>query len=306
MLKKILYHYRPINLFIVCVTQLVVLTFLIQNSNSVNCFPIIVFPAIFACTVIITISGYLINDYFDYSIDEINKPLKQRLSKDSLLRLYLFNVTLGLVLAIFIANEIGNLFYTLIYFLATLLLFLYASHFKRLGLIGNVVVSSFSSLVIAIIWFVFKVFCIPIQNDLPNTILVQKVNKESILLLFMCFVFLSSMAREIIKDCQDISGDSKFGLQTLPIRIGINRTIFFVNFFLAILIIVSCTWIYSTLATMPIYKSVILVLIIFTIIYSMIKTNKAKNSEDFKFVSKILKTCMGFGILYLFTLSLPS
>ena len=121
----------------------------------------------------------------------------------------------------------------------------------------------------------------------------------------MCFVFLSSMAREIIKDCQDIEGDSKFGLKTLPIRVGLDRTKFFVQLFLITLVVVICTWIYTSIAIFPIYISAILVVTIIAIIYSMIKINKAKSSDDYKSVSKILKICMGFGILYLFTLSLP-
>lgn len=283
-------------MLIVCLTQIIIISFLLGNAQFSNCFHILIFPILIACTVIITIGGYLINDFFDYEIDKINKPSKLSLPKNALLKLYIYHSVLGFILAIYIAFEVGSLYYVSIYLLAILILFLYAAKLKSIGLMGNLVVSIFSSLVVAIIWFVFDLIC----ESAPYE------NTKIILILFMCFIFLSSMAREIIKDCQDVVGDKQFGLKTLPIRIGTDKAIIFVLFFLASLIAICCTWIYYSMSNYPIYKSVILFVTILILVYAMIKTNKAKSSLDFKSISKILKISMGFGILYLFTLSLPS
>ena len=275
---------------------MIVFSFLSQNSKFSNCFPIIVFPAFILCTILITIAGYLINDFFDYKIDEINKPSKLRLSKASILKLYFFNVVLGLLIAIFIANKFGNLNYVFVYLLAVIILFLYASHFKELGLFGNLVVSIFSSLVIGVSWYFYNLFCSSEPSSQTN----------SIIILFMCFVFLCSMAREIVKDCQDIIGDSALGLRTLPIRIGINKTTFFIQFYIAALILVIFIWIHYTFPIFPLYKSLILGLINVILIYTAFKTNKAKDALEFKSISKLLKLSMALGILYLFTLCLPT
>ncbi len=245
--------------------------------------------------MLITLAGYLINDFYDYEIDQINKPSAHRFTRSIILKFYFGSIIIGLLIAVGIANSLGNLNYLFVYLVATGLLFLYASYFKGFGLSGNLIVSIFSSMVIAIIWFVFYLYCGPIVEQKAQT-----------LILFMCFVFLSSLAREIIKDCQDIEGDSKFNLKTLPIRIGVLKTSIFINFILLALILTIGAWLYSSYASMPLYKTLILGSTIWLIAKAIYLTNKARTSKDFKLISGLLKICMAIGITYLFTLSLSS
>ncbi len=243
------------------------------------------------CTLLITIGGYIINDYFDYDIDLINKPNKLQLNKVELILPY-FGVTLiGFGLAIYISQLLDKLNYSTIYIIAVLFLFIYASHFKGKGLIGNVLVSTYSSLVIGVLWFTHSKIEGMISDD-----------KQITLLIFMSFIFFSSIAREIIKDCQDIKGDAQYGMETLPIKIGIDKAIFFAIFFLLTLATICTTWILTSNNT-NIQKLIFAPALVLIILVS-VKTYSARTSADFKFISTLIKVSMAFGLIYLFYLSI--
>lgn len=294
-LKQLIYHSRPINLVIVAITQFIIIAFLYSwefSSLHLTFKPLMIFSLILLCTILITISGYLINDYFDYEIDSINKSNSARLRKIELLAPYFIILLLGLVIALFIAYRLGNLMYTFNYFLAVAMLFLYASHFKSTGLFGNFIVSIFSSLVIGIIWYVYEL----IHQSATQS-------QGQVLIIFMSFIFLISMAREIVKDCQDLEGDAKFGLQTLPIKIGIYKAVIFAGFFLGALITICLFWLYHSFSNLPINLNVLLGIIIALVCFTMIKVLKSKTEFDFKSSSKLLKICMALGIFYLLAIS---
>lgn len=294
-IKQLIYHSRPINLFIVAVTQLIILFFLFWNGGALakdSLLPAYIYLGLIACTMIITLGGYLINDYFDYEIDAINKINTSRFKKPQLLTAYFLSVVVGFCLAIYLAKYLGVFRYLYIYIVAVLCLFLYGSHLKRLGLVGNVVVSLFSSLVIAVIWALYNITCPALEEA-----------KAQVLILFMSFIFLSSMAREIIKDCQDFNGDSKFGLKTLPIRIGLERAAIFAILFMGILILVCGSWLYFVYTEYPFYVTIPLAIVIAISLITIRKTFTASSSSDYKEVSSILKSIMGLGIIYLLMLS---
>jgi len=296
-LRKLLYHARFINLLIVGITQSIVIFFLFDTifgyaaTNTIQQ----VYFLIIACTILITLGGYLINDFFDYEIDSTNKKAAKRLSKIHLLTAYFLVCFAGFGIAYFICHLIGQFSYLLVYILAMALLFLYASHFKSQGLIGNVVVALFSSLVVALLWFVQVYF----GHEVPPF-------KASTLIFFMCFIFLASMARELVKDCEDIQGDKQFGLKTLPIRIGIERTIFFIGLFLIVLFLVLLSWFYWIAPQSSILIKASLLPIILVNLYLVFKNFKAKTKQDFASISSLIKLMMGLGIISLGLISYHS
>ena len=183
-LKQFIYHSRPINLLIVAITQAIILAFLFswdQSQILISTSTILIFGSILLCTSIITICGYLINDYFDYEIDSTNKSSQIRFDKITLLKSYFGSIFIGLLLGIYLAFQLEEPLYLSIYLLAVILLFCYASYFKQNGLIGNFVVSLFSSLVVAIIWYVFELT----QFEIPE-------EKTLVLIVFMCCLLYTS------------------------------------------------------------------------------------------------------------------
>lgn len=154
-----------------------------------------------------TAAGNVINDYFDYNIDLINKPERPipsgRISLENGKRygylLFLAGTTCG-----FLISYITNNWIPLgIVLFADIVLYLYAYKLKSTPLIGNLAVGFMTGF-----GFVFGGFCI---NN-PSIIM------TSTFLGF--FAFVMTTAREIIKDIEDIEGDKADGAKTLPIMIG--------------------------------------------------------------------------------------
>lgn len=161
--------------------------------------PVLVFSVVF----LITGAGNTINDYFDYEIDRINRPGRPipsgRVSRKTALSFSVLLFGTGVVLSYWL----GTVCLLLAGF-NSLLLFLYASTFKRMPLAGNVVVGYLAG----------STFLFGGAPEIFNGTGIQ-----STMILFLLAV-LATMAREIVKDIQDIEGDSKAKARTLPIVIG--------------------------------------------------------------------------------------
>lgn len=154
-----------------------------------------------------TSAGNVINDYFDYEIDLVNKP--QRAIPSGKISLkggrnygYLLFI-LATICGFLISYLTNNWIPFIIVLMSDVILYLYAFKLKSTPLIGNFVVGFMTGFE-----FVFGGF------TLNNPSIIQ----TSIYLGF--FAFVMTAAREIIKDIEDIEGDKSEGAKTLPILIG--------------------------------------------------------------------------------------
>lgn len=153
---------------------------------------------------LITASGNVINDYFDYEIDKINKPERPlpsgRISRKNAFILYALLSFLGLLASL----QISINFFFLALFNSGLV-FLYSKKLKK-TLLGNGVDS----------WLACSVFIAPIfiQNKLifysPATVLAG-------------IAFLGNYGREVLKDVEDVKGDKIHNAKTLPILLGSRK-----------------------------------------------------------------------------------
>lgn len=174
-------------------------------------------------TVIIAGSGYIVNDIFDQNADAFNKPNNSYLGENGITIktawiYYSAFVLLGFIVAMFIAYSIGKLRLLIIYPLAVILLLLYSKYFKKLPLIGNIVVAIFCAFIPGIIlyaeWDTIYFFEWGSEGE--------RFSYLSLFAAYITFAFLSTMVREIVKDIEDIDGDKAVGIRTLPIVAGEN------------------------------------------------------------------------------------
>ncbi len=204
-MKDIRYFFllsRPLNVLITLIAF--TLAAFIAQGNLQTC---ITDPQFwFGCIslTVISATGYWVNDVFDFKIDRENKPRKvivnAHLSVKKVFTAYLAALVLVLVFSIWYqpitlfglnAAAIG-------------LLFLYAWLLKRTTVVGNIVIALLTALVV----YYAAVMYVP---------------RTAVMWMIM-FAFEVTFIREVIKDIEDIKGDLKFKLQTLPIRIGIQAT----------------------------------------------------------------------------------
>jgi 4-hydroxybenzoate polyprenyltransferase len=127
-----------------------------------------------------------------------------------------------------------------------------------------------------------------------------------ILLDYAIFAFLLNFIREIVKDLEDVKGDSNQEMSTLPIVFGVKRTTILV--FVLSIIPILCVLYYlnyylfqSGLILSAIYG---FVFILAPLIYFTIKIGSATQTKDFRHLSTVLKWVLFFGILSIVVISL--
>ncbi len=248
-------------------------------------------------SVLIAGAGYIINDIMDQETDNDNKPEKiiigKSISESMGYNIYfLMNVT-GVGIGFYLANIIQKPTFGGVFIIIVTLLYLYATSFKKMLLIGNIIVALLVGLSILIIG---------LFDLLPLT---YEVNRNemgkyfSVLMDFAIFAFVINFIREIVKDMEDIYGDTNQGMNTLPIVIGIkktNKVVFILGIITTVFILLYTNdyFMNSKLYFVVIYM---LIFIISPMVFFSMKIWYAITKKDFQLLSTILKWVIFFGIL---------
>ncbi|MGK0317360.1 MAG: 4-hydroxybenzoate polyprenyltransferase [Saprospiraceae bacterium] len=245
-------------------------------------------------TVLIAAAGYVINDIFDQESDLLNKPRSsyiddENLSAKSAWFYYGSLVLVGFLIAFYIAFSIDKLHLLLIYPTFVGLLFLYSKVFKKLPLIGNLVVAIFCAFVPGIILYA--------EWDVLEQAKVSSPSGYELVfgmfLSYLTFAFLSTLIREIIKDIEDIVGDRAVGYNTYPIVYGKRKAKQLAIILGLVLILSYGLWLLPFIAIdfIVIIVGFISVMFFFSlfILYKLIYAN---SKEDFSAISKWLKILM--------------
>jgi 4-hydroxybenzoate polyprenyltransferase len=114
---------------------------------------------------------------------------------------------------------------------------------------------------------------------------------------FALFAFLTTLAREIIKDIEDFEGDIAYGRNTVPVVIGVlPAKIFAVSLIIITISLLFLTWHFfvNDLFTI-IYLSALIVLPLIYVIFRVVTSQSRKQLHS---ASSIMKIVMLTGILY--------
>jgi 4-hydroxybenzoate polyprenyltransferase len=246
--------------------------------------------------LLIAAAGYIINDYFDLNIDQVNKPGKVIVSvfisrRWSLLWHILLSL-LAIIFCIYIDIHTHSRFATVTAVTCVFFLFFYSSTFKKKLLLGNVLVSVITaSSILALL--LFETNWLLDKNRMPEA---DKLIRITI--LYTGFAFIISLIREMVKDMEDVEGDRKYGASTMPIVWGINASKVFVSVWLIVLIttlsiiqvyVLQFGWFLSA-----VYSAVF---IIVPLIWILRKLFTAYTSKNFHQLSTVIKWVMFTGIL---------
>ncbi|WP_298477528.1 geranylgeranylglycerol-phosphate geranylgeranyltransferase [uncultured Maribacter sp.] len=161
------------------------------------------FAIILASTLVIA-SGYIINNFYDSEKDLINKPRKTMLDRLVSQRFKLTTYFVLNFLAVFAASYVS--FKAVLFFSAYIFgIWFYSHKLKKIPFIGN-----FISATLAIAPF-FAVF-------------VYYKNFEQVIFVHAMFLFLLILAREMIKDLENMKGDLAQSYTTIPVLYGVNMS----------------------------------------------------------------------------------
>ncbi len=286
------------NLLMIAFAQTVTKYVLFDAFGVFTALNSIQFLSLVLATMCIAGAGYAINNLQDIQTDLVNKPnkvvVKKNISEHEALTIYFCLTISGALLGLYVSNAIGkNAFFT-VFVLAASLLYMYSKTLKPKILIGNIVISflvAFSILMIGIF-------------DLSPGINQQnrsfQLNMLSVLADYAIFAFIINFIREIVKDIEDINGDYKLGMKTLPIVFGQNRSakICFSLCVIAVILIMYYITTYFYKHTFIILY--VLTLVIGPLIYCAIKLFSAQKKSDFSQTSTVLKIVMFTGICSMF------
>lgn len=246
-------------------------------------------------TLCLAAAGNIINDIYDVETDLVNKPdrviVGKSISEKTAYNLFFGLNIIGVGLGFYLSHVVGKSPFFTLFVIISALLYMYASYLKQLPFIGNLVIS----ILVALSLIIVSIFDI-----LPA---ITAANKEAqltffkIVLDYALFAFIINLIREMVKDIEDIDGDYKAQMNTLPIAIGRDRA----NKILFILsltpIVAVIFYITNFLYKQEIAVAYFLVLIVAPLIYISIKIFSAKTKKDYTHISVILKLVMLFGML---------
>ena len=162
------------------------------------------FFVLVSSTLFIAAGGYVINDYFDVKIDQINKPNEVFVGRIIKRRYALLMHQVFSGIGVFLGLFLGWRIFIINVFSVTILWF-YASLFKKKPFSGNLIVALLTALSISEIAIFYD----------PRRIIIH---------IYALFAFFINLVREIIKDMEDIKGDAAHGSRTLAITLGIRKT----------------------------------------------------------------------------------
>ena len=228
---------------------------------------------IVTASALVIAAGYIINNFYDAEKDLINKPTKSILDRLVSQRFKLTTYFLLNFSAIFLASYIS---FKAVLFFSTYVfgIWLYSHKLKRIPLFGNMI-----SAILAIAPF-FVVF-------------VYYKNFETVIFVHALFLFLLILARELIKDLENMAGDLAQNYKTLPVIYG-PKTSKVIVAFLAVLTLIPALLLinYFDVGYMYIYFNLsILLLIVF-----MFLLWKAKKKKDYVWLHNILKLIIISGV----------
>lgn len=193
------------------------------------------FTLLVLASLFIAAAGYIINDYFDINIDEVNKPEKMVIDKVIRRRWAIawhFILSAAGILFTIIALPVFQKWYLILgNIFCVALLWFYSTTFKRNLLIGNIVISLLTA------WTILIIFFSKVSPANAFDLAYQSQAKFfKITFLYAGFAFIITLIREAIKDIEDMPGDARYGCKTMPIVWGVNTAKVYIAVWIIILI----------------------------------------------------------------------
>jgi len=301
-MHSILNLIRYKNLLLIILTQVLIKYVLFSSFGVSIALTLFEFMLLVLATICIAAAGNVINDVYDVETDLINKPHKvivgKSISEKSALNLFIILNIIGVGIGFYLSNSIGRSGFTALFIIISVLLYIYATYLKQTVLIGNIIISVLVAMSIIIVGLFDLLPAITPQNQLTQLAIFKIVFNYAV------FAFMINLLREIIKDIEDIEGDSKTEIKTLPVVIGKKRATILV-FILSLIPLFAVTYYVVTyLYKQQIAVVYFLVFIIAPLLYFTIKSISAKSNRELHQLSNILKGVMLFGVLSLLLYSL--
>lgn len=191
---------RGYNIMMICIAQYLTAIFILSRQPLRQ---VLLDPRLFAIVLagaLAVASGYIINAFYDQEKDLINKPtrtlMERMVGQHTKLSLYFILNFLSVIVASYVSFR-AVLFFSIYIFM----MWFYSHRIKKIVLVGNIV-----SGILSIIPF-FAIF-------------VYYHNFQKIIFVHAAFLYYLLLAKDFVKDLQNIKGDFALGYHTIATDYG--------------------------------------------------------------------------------------
>ncbi len=293
-------------LIVLTVRYAIVIPFL-QVAGIVELPSILALALLLIAVMASAAAGNVINDIADIEIDRINKPHKlivgSKIAVKKARNGYFALVSVAVLAAMLLSFLSKNLNLFILISMGNGLLWFYAQRYKRQLIIGNLVIATFGATLVFVAGF-FDLFFLmeqPILWAKATTVMPMILE---IVGVYAVFAFLVSLIRELVKDMQDVKGDTKVGCRNIPIVLGNSVSIFIVWVLQLILLAVVGWWQFVLFRDGALAAFGFLFITDMLILLSGLQLIGSPKKRDFGIVSVLLKLVMLTGILSILFISL--
>lgn len=223
-------------------------------------------------------AGNIINDIFDIEIDKINRPDRplpaELITLIEAKFIYFILFFSSIIISLFINNTA-----LLIVLFANFMVFFYSYRLKKIPLAGNFVVAFVTGLA-----FIYGGIA---------------VNNWSDVLFPALFAFVINFIREIVKDMEDIEGDTLKNVFTFPAKYGNNYTLKLINVSTVLLVIAVFIPFITGYYGYP-FMIIIMMTVIPSLFYFIFSLKKDLSKKNLGRMSFLLKLNMIFGLIAIY------
>lgn len=258
----------------------------------------------------IAAGGYVINDYFDVKIDRINRPdnlvVTRIISRDAAMNLFYGLTAVGVIAGTVVAWWAHSWTLLFTYVVIPGLLWFYSASYKRMFLVGNLVVAFASAIVPLLVAIANADY---LHHLYQNALAYSPIVGELYVWTggFAIFAFLLTWVREIVKDIEDIEGDREMECRTLPIVWGDKVAKIIATILLVVIAILIVYMLFAVLPFSHEWKSLPTRYVVFGLIVpilcSIVLLWAANNRTEYHRVQTIIKFAMFMGMLFSYVIA---
>lgn len=287
-----------------------VATPLLQLEQFGELMPWWILTLLIVSVVGIAAGGYVINDYFDVKIDRINRPdnlvVTRIISRDAAMNLFYGLTAVGVIAGTVVAWWAHSWTLLFTYVVIPGLLWFYSASYKRMFLVGNLVVAFASAIVPLLVAIANADY---LHHLYQNALAYSPIVGELYVWTggFAAFAFLLTWVREIVKDIEDIEGDREMECRTLPIVWGDKVAKIIATI---LLVVIATLIVYILFAVLPFsheWKSLPTRYVVFGLIVpilcSIVLLWAANNRTEYHRVQTIIKFAMFMGMLFSYVIA---
>ena len=275
--------------------------------------PQVAWPLVLALALalmFIAAGGYVINDYFDVKIDRINRPdrvvVTRTVSRETAWRLSLVLSGVGVLIGLVVSVLLRSLPMGVLFVLVPGLLWFYSAAYKRLFMVGNLLIALLAALVpLMVAMLNVAQLQLRFSDLLPFTTLPRDL--YAALGAFALFAFLLTWIREIVKDLEDVNGDRELECHSLPVVWGERGTKIFVTLLIVLtLALIAYLW-WAVLPFPHTWYSLstrfICLAVVIPLLGALWLLWAAAIPTDYRTCQQLLKLVMFLGMLYSYCLN---